>query len=119
VSRRTVQDQFAHRLAGRGRVEHAPDTVSGRNEDTVNARHGADEGKAVFGDRPEARLPGFDRRRGKRRRYVPTQRFEPRVRALISGNIGRIGRQRPNGRGRTPLPWAPPGNAKWVAATRE
>ena len=84
MSRRTVQDQFAHRLAGRGRVEHAPDTVSGRNEDTVNARHGADEGKAVFGDRPEARLPRFDRRRGKRRRYVPTQRFEPRVRALIS-----------------------------------
>jgi hypothetical protein len=29
VPRPTVQDQFAHRLAGRGRVEHAPDTVTG------------------------------------------------------------------------------------------
>jgi hypothetical protein len=98
VPRRTVQDQFAHRLAGRGRVEHAPDTVAGRNEGAVNARHGADEGKAVFRDRPEARLPRFDRRRGERRRDLPTQRFEPRVRTLISCNVGRIDRQRPDGR---------------------
>ena len=48
VPRRTVKDQFAHRLAGRGRVEHAPDTVAGRHVGTVNTRHGADEGKAVF-----------------------------------------------------------------------
>ena len=38
----------------------------GRNVGTVNTWHGADEGKAVFGDRPEARLPRFDRRRGER-----------------------------------------------------
>src|SRR5215475_3504609 len=27
ATRRAVEDQFTHRLAGRGRVEHAPDTV--------------------------------------------------------------------------------------------
>src|SRR5262249_21731781 len=64
LPRRTVHDQFAHRLAGRGRVEHAPDIVAGRHVGTVNTRHGTDKGKAVFGDRPEARLPRFDRRRG-------------------------------------------------------
>jgi hypothetical protein len=31
--------------------------VAGRFVGTVNTWHGADEGKAVFGDRPEARLP--------------------------------------------------------------
>jgi hypothetical protein len=60
VPRRTVKDQFAHCLAGRGRVEHAPDTVAGRHEGTVNTRHGADDGKAVLRDRPEARLPSSD-----------------------------------------------------------
>jgi hypothetical protein len=46
--------------------------VAGRHVGTVNTRHGADEGKAVFGDRPEARLPRFDRRRSERRRDIPT-----------------------------------------------
>ena len=73
---RVVEDQLGHRLAGGRRVEHAPDTVAGRHEGTVNTRHGADERKAVFRDRPEARLPRFDRRRGERRRDIPTQRFE-------------------------------------------
>jgi hypothetical protein len=84
VPRCTVKDQFAHRLAGRGRVEHAPDTGPSRHVGTVNTQHGADEGKAVLSDRPEARLPCFDRRRGERWRDIPTQRFEPRVRTLIS-----------------------------------
>jgi hypothetical protein len=53
--RRTVEDQFAHRLAGRGRVEHAPDTMAGRHVGTVNTRHGADQRKAVLDDRSEAR----------------------------------------------------------------
>jgi hypothetical protein len=101
VPRRTVKDQFAHCLAGRGRVEHAPDTVAGRHEGTVNTWHGAYKGKAVFGDRPEARLPRFDRRRGERRRDIPTKCFEPGVRTRISCNVGRIDRQRPNGRDRT------------------
>src|SRR6516162_3963142 len=56
----TIHDQFAHCLAGRGRIEHAPDTVAGRHVGAVNTRHGADNGKAIFGDRPEARLPRFD-----------------------------------------------------------
>jgi len=63
-------------------------------------RHGADERKAVLGDRPEARLPRFDRRRGERRRDIPTQPFEPCVRSLIRCNIGRIDRHRPGGRDR-------------------
>ena len=99
--RPSVEDQFAHRLAGRGRVEHAPDTVAGRHVGAVNTRHGADKGKAIFGDRPEARLPRFDGRRGECRRDIPAQRFEPHVRTLISHNIVRIERQRPNGRDRT------------------
>jgi hypothetical protein len=57
---RTIEDQFAHRLAGCGRVEHAPDTVAGCHLGTVNTRHGTDQRKAVFGDRPEARLPCFE-----------------------------------------------------------
>src|SRR5207247_9082331 len=93
----TIEDQFAHRLAGCGRVEHAPDTVAGRHVGILNTRHGTDERKAVFGDRPEARLPRFYRRRGERRRDIPTQRFEPRVRTLVSCNIGRIDRQWPGG----------------------
>jgi hypothetical protein len=39
----------------------------------TDTRHGADEGKAVFGDRTEARLPRFDRRRGERRRLRATR----------------------------------------------
>ena len=38
---RTVEDQLAHGLAGRGRVEHAPDTVAGRHAGAVNTRHPA------------------------------------------------------------------------------
>jgi Lon protease-like protein len=34
----------------------------------------------------EARLPRFDRRRGERGRDIPAQRFEPRVRTLVSRN---------------------------------
>src|SRR5713101_3105918 len=34
----TVKDQLAHRLAGRGRVEHAPDAVAGRHVGTVDTR---------------------------------------------------------------------------------
>src|SRR5215470_13869254 len=70
LPRRTVEDQLAHGLAGRGRVEHAPDTVAGRYVGAVDTWHGADEGKAVLGDRPEARLPRFDRRPSERRRDV-------------------------------------------------
>ena len=33
----TVEDQFTHRLAGRGRVEHAPDTVAGGHIGAVTA----------------------------------------------------------------------------------
>ena len=101
VPRRAVQDQFAHCLAGRRRVEHAPHTVASRHVRTVNTRDGADEGKPVFADGPEARLPRFDRRRGEHWRDIPTQRFEPRVRTLINRNIGRIDRQRPGARDRT------------------
>src|SRR5262245_30773063 len=101
VPRRTVHNQFAHRLAGRGRVEHAPNTVACRHVGMVNTWHGADKGKAIFGDRPEARLPRFDRRGGESWRDISTQRFEPRVRTLISCNIIRIERQRPDGRDRT------------------
>ena len=75
--------------------------MAGRHVGAINTRHGADNGKAIFGDRPEARLPRFDRRRGKGRRDISTQRFEPHVRTLISRNIVRIERQRPNGRDRT------------------
>jgi hypothetical protein len=96
VPRRTIQDQFAHGLTGRGRVEHAPHTVASRHVRTVNTRDGADEGKTVFADGPKARLPRFDRRRCEHWRDIPTQRFEPRVRTLISRNIGRIDRQRPS-----------------------
>jgi hypothetical protein len=67
-----------------------------RHVRTVNTRDSADEGKTVFADGPEARLPRFDRRRGEHWRDIPTQRFEPRVRTLISRNIGRIDRQRPS-----------------------
>ena len=95
VPRRTVQDQFGHGLAGGRRVEHAPHTVASRQR-TVNTRDHADEGKTVFADRPETCLPRFDRRRGEYWRDIPTQRFEPRVRTLISRNIGRIDWQRPS-----------------------
>src|SRR5262249_49124993 len=76
--RRTVEDQFAHRLAGRGRVEHAPDTVAGRYVDAVNTRQSANERQAVRSDWPETRLPRFDRRGGERGRDVPAQRFDAR-----------------------------------------
>jgi hypothetical protein len=82
VSRRTVQDQFAHRLTGRGSVEHAPNAVAGRHVGTVNARDSANEGKTIFADGPETRLPRFDGRRREHWRNLPTQRFEPRVRTL-------------------------------------
>ena len=87
---RTVEDQLAHGLAGRGRVEHAPDAVAGRHVGTLNTRHGADERQAVLSDRPETRLPRFDRRGGKCRRDVPAQRFDSRVRTLLRCNVGRI-----------------------------
>ena len=99
----TVDDQFAHRLAGCGRVEHAPDTVASRHIGTINTRNRTDERKAILGDRSEARLPRFDRRRGKRRRNIPTQRFEPRVRTLVRCNIGGIDWHRPSSRDRTHL----------------
>jgi hypothetical protein len=72
--RRTVEDQFAHRLAGRGGVEHAPDTMAGRHVGAVNTRHGADQGKAVLSDRPEARLRRLDRRRGEIFRHSASSR---------------------------------------------
>jgi hypothetical protein len=97
VLSRTVQDKFAHGpAAGRGRVEHASHNVAGRHVCTVNTRDGADQGKAVFADWPEARLSRFDRGRGEHWRNIPTQRFEPRVRTLISCNIGGVDRQRPS-----------------------
>ena len=97
----TVEDQFAHRLAGCGRVEHAPDTVASRHIGTINTRNRTDEWKPIFGDRSEARLPCFDRRRRKRRRNIPTQSFEPRVRALVRCNVGGIDWHRPSTRDRT------------------
>ena len=83
ATRRTVEDQFAHRLAGRGRVEHAPDTVAGRHISTLNTWQCADERQAVLSDWPETRLPRFDWRGGKCRRDVPAQRFDSRVRTLL------------------------------------
>src|SRR5262245_24640865 len=95
--RRAIEDQFAHRLAGRGRVEHAPDAVAGRYVDAINTKQGADERQAVFSDWPETRLPRFDRRGGERGRDVPAQRFDARVRTVVRCNVGRIDGQRSEG----------------------
>src|SRR5215475_13928204 len=95
--RRAVEDQFAHRLAGRGRVEHAPDTVAGRHVDAVNTRQSANERQAVRSDWPETRLARLDRRGGERGRDVPAQRFDARVRTLVRCNVGRIDGQRSEG----------------------
>src|SRR5262249_8727916 len=43
VPRRTLEDQLAHRLTGRRRIEHAPDTVAGRHVGTCSTGHGADQ----------------------------------------------------------------------------
>src|SRR5262245_12394709 len=60
-------------------------------------RHSTDERQAVLGDWPETCLPRFDRRGGERRRDVPAQRFDARVRTLVRCNVGRIDGQRSEG----------------------
>jgi hypothetical protein len=97
----TVEDQFAHRFSGCGRVEHAPDTVASGHIGTINTRNRTDEWKPIFGNRSEARLPCFDRRRGKRWRNIPTHGFEPRVGTLVGCNVGGIDWHRPSARDRT------------------
>ena len=100
MTRRAIEDQFAHRLSGRGRVEHAPDAVAGRHVGTLHTRHAADQRQAILGDRPKARLSRLDRRRGERRRDVPAHRLEPRVRTLVRRDVGGIDGHRPGARDR-------------------
>jgi len=84
VARRAVEDQLGHRLAGGGRVEHAPDVVAGRDVGAGDAGHRPQQRQAILCDRPEAGLPRADRCGGKRRRDRPAQRLEPRMRALVA-----------------------------------
>jgi hypothetical protein len=52
-----VSDQLRHRLAGRGRIEDAPDAVAGGDIGAGNAGHRPDQRQPVPSDRAIARLP--------------------------------------------------------------
>ena len=70
---RAVHNQLGYRLAGGGRIEHAPDIVAGR--DIGARRRGPDPSAAGHPrvDRSEARLARDNRRRGERRRETSAQ----------------------------------------------
>ena len=61
-----IEDQFGHGLAGRRRVQHAPDAVSGGDIGFRARRPGtaSDQRQAIVGDRSKAGLPRRDRGRG-------------------------------------------------------
>ena len=54
--RRAVDDQLRHRLAGRRRVQNAPDAVARRDVGAGDTRHFSDQRKAILRDRPIAGL---------------------------------------------------------------
>jgi len=89
-ARLAVEDELAHRFAARGRVEHAPDAVARRHIGALDPRHRAEERQAVLGDRPKAGLSRRDRRRREHGRDMPTGRLEPRMRARVGPDLGRI-----------------------------
>src|SRR5215472_17514261 len=55
-----VDDELRHRLAGRRRVEDAPDAVAGGDIDVPEARHRTDQRQAVLSNRTITGLPGDD-----------------------------------------------------------
>src|SRR3954447_23277476 len=54
----TVDDQLGHDLAGRGRIQNAPDIVAGRDVSPFQPRHWADQRQAVLRDGTIASLLG-------------------------------------------------------------
>src|SRR5712691_2265230 len=66
-ARRAVDYQLGHRLAGRRRIENAPDAVPGGYVSTVDTGYPADQRQAVPCDRAIASLPRKDFRRAEHR----------------------------------------------------
>src|SRR5215218_8745830 len=56
----TVDDQLGHGLAGRGRIQNAPDIVAGCDVSPFQPRHGADQRQPVLRDGTIAGLLGDD-----------------------------------------------------------
>ena len=100
VARCSVEDQLGHRLAGRRRVQHAPDAVTRRHEGAVHTRHPTDQRQAILGARSEARLARQDRRLGECRRDLSAHRLQSRVRTFVGNDVGGIDRQRRRARHR-------------------
>ncbi len=90
--RGAVDDQLRHCLAGRPRVENAPDAVTAGDIGAGGFEHGARSAEPVAGDRAVARLPRENLRRGEHRRDRAAHRLKAFDRAGIrrnpSGTIG-------------------------------
>src|SRR5437764_5710847 len=89
-----VDNQLGHCLAGRRRVENAPDTVASGDIGPFDAGYLADQRQSVRGDRTIAGLSRHDPRGGEHRRQFAAHRLETFERARIGGYPGRIDRQR-------------------------
>ena len=100
---RPVGDQLGHRLAGRRRVQNAPDAVPGRDIGVHEARHPADQRQPVASDRAEAGLCRKHLGRGEHRRNIRADRMQAFDRARIGCHLGRVDRQRALARNRADI----------------